>query len=553
MKMNIFGGASLAAILALTNLVQAEEPAAPPAPEVQTVAAADPAVKPPESVPAAPVGDAAPVAAPKVEAAPATPSTPIPGSADPSSVVIEYSEAEIQNVLRTLAAKAGVNMILGDEVVGKVTVHLENISYEEAMQLICESKGYAYVKDKNIVKIKSRDALAAEPVELKIIVLNYAKADDVKKTIDGVVSKQGKVQVDARSNTLIISDTPSSLKNIEPLVASLDSQTTQVLIEAKFVETTRNPQKDLGINWNGTLLNHEVSAGGSALSDTPGDPPKIITDAVNKPLSGFQWAKPAGGAALSPWVSGVALLDAGRASILFSYLSQDTDTELLASPRVVTTDNGKAKISIATQYPIPSFTFSEAQAAFQISGFDYKDIGIVLNVTPRINKNEFVTLEVMPEASSQTGVAKLASGGSSVDIPIIDTRLTSTTVLIKSGHTLAIGGLMRQDASDKYTKVPIMGDLPGIGAFFRSKSLSKTKRDLLVFLTPTIVSAEDPQTGFEQFKNGMPKEELYTNDKWMPKDNAKPNVKPLFKPASPEDKPVEAEATPVKQNFTPQP
>ena len=162
-------------------------------------------------------------------------------------------------------------------------------------------------------------------------------------------------------------------------------------------------------------------------------------------------------------------------------------------------------------------------------------------MTPRINKDEFVTLEVAPEASSQNGVATLASGSSSVQIPIIDTRTATTTVLIKSGNTLAIGGLMRQDVSDSYTKVPLMGDIPGLGRFFRSKSLSKMKRDLLIFLTPTIVGPE-AQTGYEKYYGGLPSEEIYANDKWMPRDNAKP--RPFFKSsASTPSQPASAPST----------
>ena len=223
-----------------------------------------------------------------------------------------------------------------------------------------------------------------------------------------------------------------------------------------------------------------------------------------------------------PWVPSTVVLDAGSVNLVLSYLNRDADTELLASPRVVTTDNMKAKVAIATQYPIPNFQFSESTGAFQINGFEYKDIGITLSVTPRINKNDFVTLEVTPEASSQTGTADLSSGGSTVQIPIIDTRMATTTVLIKSGNTLAIGGLMRVDVADSYTKVPLMGDIPGIGAFFRSKSLSKLKRDLLIFLTPTIVKPESG-TGLEKYYGGLPNEQVYTNDKWMPHDNARPN------------------------------
>lgn len=424
-------------------------------------------------------------------------------------IVIEYIEADIQNVLRTLAARAGVNLILGDEVQGKVTVHLEDVSYEDAMRLIVESKGFAYVADHNVVKVKSKESLEAEPVEVRLHQLEYSKAEDIQKTVSNVMSPRGKIQADPRSNTLIVSDTPSVLAKLMPLIQSLDSQTPQVMIEAKFVETTKNPKKDLGINWSQTLLNHELTAGSDSITDGN----------TGKPVSGFQLAKNLAG---GPWVPSTALLDAGTAKIVFSYLNQDVDTELLANPRIVTTDNQKAKISIATQFPIPNFSFSEQTASLQISGFEYKDIGIILNVLPRINKNEFITLEVTPEASSSTENATLQSGGgSSVQIPIINTRSASTVVLIKSGNTLAIGGLMRTDVSDRYTKVPLMGDLPGIGAFFRSKSLDKSKRDLLIFLTPTIVGPE-AGTGYEQYYNGMPPQEVYTNDKWMPGDNAHP-------------------------------
>lgn len=439
----------------------------------------------------------------------------------PEAVVIDYNEADIQSVLRTLATRSNINLIMGDEVVGKVTVHLENVTYEDAMHLIVESKGFAYVKDRNVVRIKTKESLESEPLEVRVQTLNYAKADDIRKTLEPVLTRRGKMQVDTRSNTLIISDTPSNLSKIMPLMESLDGETPQVMIEAKFVETTKNPKKDLGINWSGTLLNHEMSA--TAFRPAADDPSKYATDQNGKPMTGFNLIKNLNG---GPWSPPIALLDPGSARVVFSFLSSDSDTELLANPRVVTTDNGKAKIAIATQYPIPQFQFSEQSGSFQISGFEYKDIGIVLNVTPRINKNELVTLEVTPEASSQSGVARLSSGSSSVDIPVIDARTATTTVLIKSGNTLAIGGLMRQDSTDSYTKVPLFGDLPGVGAFFRSKTLSKNKRDLLIFLTPTIV-APSSQTGYEKNYEGMPAEEIFANDKWMPRDNAKGNVKNL--------------------------
>ena len=442
-------------------------------------------------------------------------------------IEIGYIEADIQNVLRTLAAKAGVNLILGDEVTGKVTVNLKGISYEQAMQLIAESKGYAYVNDNNVVKIKSRESLDVEPIELRVYTLAYAKAEDVKKTLDPVLTKQGKIVVDPRSNTLVLSDTPSCLSKLMPLIKALDTETPQVLIEAKFIETIKNPQKNLGIDWSGTLLGHQLSAAGfvPAPGTSGTQPTSFATDPTgtglsgNGNLTGFTMIKSLNGGG---WSAPYALLNPGNAAIVFNYLSQDTDSQLLANPRVVATDNVKTKISIAEQYPIPNFAFSEQTASLQISGFDYKDIGIILTVTPRVNRNDYVTLDVQPEASSSTQNATLQSGGgNSVSIPIINTRTAQTTVLIKSGNTLAIGGLMRIDVSDNYSKVPLMGDAPLLGPLFRSKSLSKTKTDLLIFLTPTIVHP-DQQTGYEKYAHGLPNEQVFTNDKWMPKDNAEP-------------------------------
>jgi type IV pilus assembly protein PilQ len=469
----------------------------------QAVAAAEPAVTSPSVAVASEASNSVPAAA-KPEPAPEANPAAVPADAMAEPIVIDYNEADIQSVLRTLAAKAGINLILGDEVTGKVSVHLEGVSYEDAMRMVVESKGYAYVKDRNVVRVKSKESIDTEPVELRIYTLNYSKADDVRKVLEPIISKQGRIQVDTRGNTLVISDTPSNLAKLIPLIQSLDTQTPQVLIEAKFIETTKNPKKDLGINWDQTLLNHPLSAG-----------PFTLT----KDLSG------------GAWVPSTVLLDAGSVRVLMSYLNRDANTELLASPRVVTTDNGKAKVAIATQYPIPNFQFSESTGAFQINGFEYKDIGITLTVTPRINKNDFVTLEVTPEASDQNGTATLASGGSSVEIPIIDTRTATTTVLIKSGNTLVIGGLMREDVVENYTKVPLFGDIPGLGAFFRSKSLSKFKRDLLIFVTPTIVNPES-QTDDEKYYGGLPHKEIYTNDKWMPHDNAQPNPRNLMPWAS---------------------
>jgi type IV pilus secretin PilQ/predicted competence protein len=497
----------IAMMLANAGLVLAEEkaPAAAPAPTAASEVTTQPTAVSSTPAPATETTNAAPA----TSTAPASTNAASPEAEGP--IVIDYSDADLGSVLRTLAARAGINLLLGEEVTGKVTVHLEGVDYEKAMKIIVENKGYAYLKDDNLVRVRSRDALDTVPPEVKVVTLNYAKAEEVKKTLEATLTKQGRIQVDARSNMLVLSDTPTNLAKLEKLIAELDAQTPQVMIEARFVETTKNPKKDLGINWAGALDNHQVSI-------RRPDPQSQISSTDNpSPLEFAKKMGPGGG-----WTYPTAIIDAGEFNWVISYFASDSDTELLANPRVVTTDNGKAKLAIAEQYPIPNFAYNEQQGQFVISGFNYKDIGIVLNVTPRINKNEFVTLDVAPEVSSSSENATLVGGGTAVQIPIINTRTANTTVLIKSGNTLAIGGLMQQDSANGFTKVPVMGDLPGIGALFRSKSLNKKKRELLIFVTPTIL-AGNVNDNYKTETDRVLQGKTYADDAWMPKDNAKPN------------------------------
>lgn len=451
--------------------------------------------------------------------------TPSPATGAPSGEIkmeeggaYSFADTEIALALSTLARRAGVSLILGDNITGKVTVYLENVTPKDAMRLIAESKGYIFQEEKNVVRIRTKEDLENEPLVVRVCTLKYAKAEDVQKVLGDLKSSRGKVQVDARSNALIISDTQQNLEKILPVVESLDTQTPQVMIEARFLETTKNPKKDLGINWSDALGAHRFTVGGPPTSGGGGGG---SSTAVTGPFT----MRPAAGIVGSWLGSSVAVLDMGQASVVLSFLNADKDTELLANPRVVTTDNGKAKINITQQYPIPQFTFSEATASFQLNGFQYKDIGITLNVTPRINRENFITLEVSPEVSDSNESKTFQSQSATFEIPVIQTRNLTTTVLIKSGHTLAMGGLIREEVIDSYTKVPVVGDMPLFGPLFRSKSLEKRKRNLLVFLTPTVIdpAAKEP-TGFESQVNGMPKEEVYVNDKWMPNDNAKPRA-----------------------------
>jgi type IV pilus assembly protein PilQ len=197
---------------------------------------------------------------------------------------------------------------------------------------------------------------------------------------------------------------------------------------------------------------------------------------------------------------------------------------------VVTADGKEATIKIVQQEPIPQFTFNTRTAAFEISGFQYKDIGNILVVTPRINKDNFITLDLAPEVSNIADFRRFSGtpaggtgGGSGLEanIPVINTRTLNTRVIMRNGDTLAIGGLIETTKANSYTKVPVIGDVPVVGMFFRNRRLDTVKRNLLVFMTPTVIPAGG-KTGFEDQAEGLKVEEIYADDPWLPKDNAKP-------------------------------
>lgn len=406
-----------------------------------------------------------------------TTATPAPTRRPP----IEYVDADLRDVVRALARQAGMNVIVGEDVSGKVTTRLVDVPIEQALKIILESKGYVLTYGDGVYQVRSKASIANEPTETRIVTLKNAGTKSIEPILKQLISRQGKVQTDDRSSSVIITDTPTAMKTLLPIVEALDTPTPQVMIEFRLLETSKNPILNTGIDWSGlydnTITLEDPAAAGtySALS--------FIT---------------AGTGHLN-FIPGAATLTANELSATFNYLIQNTDTELLANPRVVTTDNTPAQIRIIDEEPIPNFQFNSTTASFVLSGFDYRNIGAMLSVTPHVNKDQFITLDLVPEFTSRAGNRTFVLGagaGSSVTIPVVATRHIESRVVIKSGETLALGGLIQKNGDYTYTKVPILGDIPIAGYAFRSSDKSKTKKNLLFFITPTIIPGGG-KTGLE--------------------------------------------------------
>ncbi|MBA2432902.1 MAG: type II and III secretion system protein, partial [Chthoniobacterales bacterium] len=197
-----------------------------------------------------------------------------------------------------------------------------------------------------------------------------------------------------------------------------------------------------------------------------------------------------------------AILSVPQMSITLNALNEDSDAEFLANPRIVTADNQQAKIEITTAQPVPQLNFNEQTATAVFGGFQDKKYGNTLIVRPSVNKDNFVTLAVKPEISNKVRDENFTFAGATVSSPVIDTRTLDSNVLIKSGDTLAIGGLLQDEIIKSRTKVPVMGDIPVLGYLFQSRTNARVKRNLLVFVTPTIL---DPTygTGLEDQVSGL--------------------------------------------------
>src|SRR5438067_2026841 len=420
--------------------------------------------------------------------------------------VREFQGDDVGQVLRLLARQAKVNMVVSDAVTGTVTMRLEDVTALQAISIIVKAKGLFMDKIDTVYYIKTAAERTAEPTETDNYQFSYARAKDVSPLLASQLASKDPPQIDERTNTIFFRETRSNIDNIRKMLVQIDKPTKQVMIEARLVEVTADPVQAYGINWAGTVGSFSA--------------PKQVTyggfNAVTQPKPGENI--PTNGLALGDQsnhnffgglgqLSGVAnsafaILSVPQFSATLQALNEDSDAEFLANPRVVTADNQQAKIEIIRAQPVPQLNFNEQTATAVFGGFQDKKFGNTLVVKPLINKENFITLAVKPEISNKVGDATFVFAGATVASPVIDTRSLDSNVLIKSGDTLAIGGLLQDEVAKARTKVPIVGDIPILGSLFQSRTNTRTKRNLLVFVTPTIID-QHYGTGLEDQVSGL--------------------------------------------------
>ncbi len=426
---------------------------------------------------------------------------------------LNFQDIEVRAVLQLIADFTNLNMVTSDSVSGNLTLRLKNVPWDQALDIILKTKGLAMRKAGNVILVAPAAEIAAQekleleankqieelaPLRTELIQVNFAKASelaDLLKTKGGLVSERADVSVDERTNTLIISDTAERLNEVRKLVSTLDIPVRQVLIESRIVIADDDFAKDLGVRFGVTGVNQE----GSDLLFNTGS--SFGTDTmVNSTLGNL--ADPANGTPYPvqlpshnqrmnvnmPVVAGnagrIALSLLGANTLLdleLSALQTENRGEVLSNPRVITSNQHEAIIRQGTEIP---YLEASSSGAATIS---FKEAVLQLKVTPQITPDDRIILDLVVNKDSIGTVFKGELGS---EIPSIDTKEVSTQVLMNNGETVVLGGIYEQTTRDDSSRVPFFGDLPFIGALFRSTSVLNEKSELLIFVTPKIIKQE---------------------------------------------------------------
>ncbi len=480
----------------------------PPAPAVAPAPASKPVEPPVPAVEASPAPVNPPADETEQEAVPAPvpqPAVEVPAAvlsaADASGaktlgtsgysgqkISLDFQDAEVSNVLRLIADVSGLNMVVGEEVKGKVTLKLFNVPWDQSLDIILKSKGLGQVREGNIIRIDTNSNIAkmqdeaakakeaqvkAEDLKTLIIPINYAKAVDLSTTLKKNLSSRGELTVNEATNSLIAKDVPQNIVDIQQLIKLLDLPTPQVLIETRIVQANTNFARDLGVQWG---LSAKDTFGGNQLALNAGPSSsdvfagQIPNFAINLPASGG--AGPVGNVGFTlghltgsnPFNLDVRL-SAGEAS---------GETKIISSPRIVTLDNREAVIQQGDSVPFETTSDKGTQTQFV-------DATLNLTVTPHITPNGSVIMKIKATKNA------IGDFRSRLGAPSISKREAATEVMVQDGETTVIGGIFETTKSDAETGVPWLAKIPGLGWLFKRQSTSDQNRELLIFITPSIV------------------------------------------------------------------
>ncbi|MGF1451995.1 MAG: secretin N-terminal domain-containing protein [Opitutales bacterium] len=422
----------------------------------------------------------------------------IPTNIDSSDEVIsvDFPQEDVRVIIRNVADLYGLNVVIPEMLQGSTSIKLANVTWQQVFDVVLDPLGYTYVEDGNIIKIKSQDQIDQEPPIISVFPIDYAEAGELVGAIRPLIDQQrGRVQVDQRTNSLIVTEQRSKMSEIQVIIDRLDIATRQVMIESKFIQVDDSSSRNLGLDWsslgayeliNISNLNRSYFQDDTLTSSDIDD--RMLTEEEDfstaddfvseSELEVETTDEREFSRTINRTTS--AVLSAGEFSLVLNLLQGKTDSRVVTNPTVVTLDNEQATIDIGIDYPIPDFQFNDDRGTFEVSGFTYEDIGVKLDVTPQVNNDGFIRLSLEPSISSLEDVI---SFGVAQAIPVIRRTKTTSVVSLKDGYTLAIGGLMTSDTANTVTGVPYLSDIPFLGRLFETQGKDYSESNLIIFIT----------------------------------------------------------------------
>ncbi|MCR4303042.1 MAG: type IV pilus secretin PilQ [Gallionella sp.] len=409
-------------------------------------------------------------------------------------LTLNFQKIDVREALNVIADFTELNMVISDTVSGNLTLRLKDVPWDQAFDIILQSRGLDMRKNGNVIQVAPRDEIAAkekidltsrqeiadlEELRTESYQLSYQKGEAVAGLLSSatqrILSKRGSAVVDARTNTLFVQDTPSRLEEARRLIKQIDVPVRQVMIEARIVEASDKFGKNLGVRLgynsldsfkiNGTpTLNGNIGANSVTSGPLAGTTMPANTPNVNLPSAGV-----AGTFSMLLFNNSLSKI----LSIELSALETDSKGKVISSPRVVTSDKTEAMIETGTEVPYQQASSSGA------TNVAFKKATLSLSVKPQITPDDNVIMDIKVNKDS---VGTLYAG-----VPSIDTNKVTTQVLVENGGTVVIGGVYTQVLSDGVDKVPLLGDIPGLGMLFRSSSKIDNKNELLIFISPKIM------------------------------------------------------------------
>jgi type IV pilus assembly protein PilQ len=424
----------------------------------------------------------APAIAPGKTAAPSgRGSRDIMASLPTELINLDYPEVEIRDLIGMLAAKAGINVIYTTDVTGTTAINLSKVPFDEAFRIILNVNGLAaqQVGD-NILRIAAPQTFLAEQKkayqQTRVFFLSYTQAAEAKTQVTAVAAAEGRAvncSVDAANNALIVTDSAAGLEGIARLIKSLDRVPKQVMIEVKLLEVSLDSEFSLGIQWDANATTPNAALPGGAL-------PLTIADHSQTNIHGG-FTAPALAANYGTLVIG-KLMGNSQINATISAAAKKGKVKVLSDPKVATVNNKEASINITDQIPYDQQTVTIVNGQNSIAhAYSNVTTGITLKVTPSINSDGRIAMHLIPAVIQLSGVPN------GVAPPPTATRETNTNVIVRNGETIVIGGLIQDSQSETVYKVPLLGDIPVLGWLFKKKSMSRTRKELLIFVTPRIL------------------------------------------------------------------